>query len=354
MILAPGWTEFTRRPFVIRTPCRLSLLMVLLGLGLGVPDARAGTIQDVQKRGYLRCGVLDDYPGFGFLDNQGNHQGFDVDFCRAIAAALKVDVRYTKLTGKTRFPALQSGQVDVVLMLVTATMSRETKLGLDFPAVNFYDGQAFMVRQRLGVKSARELNGASICLTSGTTGEINVADFFRANGMKYQAVMFERIEDADRAYDQGRCDAVTSQAANLAAHRATLKNAAEHVVLPELISKEPMGPVTRSTDRQWSQAVKYIVNALLFAEEKGITRSNVDAAVKQNKDPEVQRLLGATGTLGPDAGLPADWAVRALRAAGNYGEIFERNLGKATIFKMERGLNDLWSKGGLHYPPPFK
>lgn len=332
---------------------RLMVLLVLLA-GALEGQARAGTIGDIQKRGYLKCGVLDDYPGFGYLDNQGNFQGFDIEFCRAIAAALKVEVRYTKLTGKTRFPALQSGQVDVVLMLVTATMSRETKLGLDFPAVNFYDGQAFLVRQRLGVKSARALNGASICLTSGTTGEINVADYFRANKMTYQAVMFERIEDADRAYDQGRCDAVTSQAANLAALRATLKNPAEHVVLPELISKEPMGPVTRSTDRQWSQAVKYIVNALFFAEEKGITRANVDATVKQASDPEVQRLLGVTGTLGPDAGLPSDWAVRVLRAVGNYGEVFERNLGRTTIFKMDRGLNDLWSKGGLHYPPPFK
>jgi general L-amino acid transport system substrate-binding protein len=249
---------------------------------------------------------------------------------------------------------LQSGEVDVVLMLVTETMGREAGLGLDFPVVNFYDGQAFMVRKDLGVTSARELDGASVCLTSATTGEVNTADFFRANGMTYQAVMFEKIDDSDRAYDEGRCDVDLGQAANLAALRATLANPDEHIILPELISKEPMGPVTRSDDRQWSQAVKWIVNALLFAEEKGVTKANVVEMKDKSQDPEVQRMLGASGSLAQDAGLPEGWAVRAIERVGNYGEIFEANLGESTMFKMDRGLNALWSDVGLHYPPPFK
>jgi general L-amino acid transport system substrate-binding protein len=332
----------------------LALATGVLTAVAGAGAAQAGTIDEVQERGYLKCGVLSTYPGFGFTDSEGNYKGFDVDFCHAIAAALDVDVRFTKLTGKTRFPALQSGEVDVVLMLVTETMGREAGLGLDFPVVNFYDGQAFMVRKDLGVTSARELDGASVCLTSATTGEVNTADFFRANGMTYQAVMFEKIDDSDRAYDEGRCDVDLGQAANLAALRATLANPDEHIILPELISKEPMGPVTRSDDRQWSQAVKWIVNALLFAEEKGVTKANVVEMKDKSQDPEVQRMLGASGSLAQDAGLPEGWAVRAIERVGNYGEIFEANLGESTMFKMDRGLNALWSDGGLHYPPPFK
>jgi general L-amino acid transport system substrate-binding protein len=331
------------------------LASVLLVLTVLTSLAQAGTtIQDIQSRRYLKCGVLNDYAGFGFIDAKGNYQGFDVDFCRAIAAALGVEVRYTNLTGKTRFPALQSNEVDVVLMLVTETMGRETALGLDFPTVNFYDGQAYMVRKSLGIKTALQLNGASICMTSATTGEVNTADFFRKNKMTYKPVMFERIEDSYRAYDEGRCDAALGQSANLYALRAELKNPGEHVVLPEYISKEPMGPVTRGSDRQWSTAVKYIVHALLFAEEAGVTQANVQEMAKSANDPEVRRMLGADGNLGPDAGLPKDFAFRAIKAVGNYGEIFERNLGKPTKFKMERGLNALWSKGGLYYPMPFK
>jgi len=327
--------------------------LILLVILMASPG-QAGTIPDIQARKYLKCGVLNDYPGFGFLDEKGNYQGFDVDFCRAISATLNVEVRYTNLTGKTRFPALQSNEVDVVLMLVTQTMGRETALGLDFPVVNFYDGQAYMVKKSLGVKSALQLNGASVCLTSGGTGEVNTADFFRKNKMTYKPVNFERIDDANRAYDQGRCDVALGQSANLYALRATLKNPEEHLVLPEYISKEPMGPVTRGSDRQWSVAVKYIVHALLFAEEAGVTQANVEGMVRTAGDPEVRRMLGADGTLGPDAGLPKDFAVRAIKAVGNYGETFERNLGRPTKFKMERGLNALWSNGGLHYPIPFK
>lgn len=332
----------------------LALIVTLLLQGPLATIARAGTIDDIQARGHLNCGVLSSYPGFGFLDAQGNYQGFDIEFCRAIGAALGVEVQYTELSGKTRFPALLSGQVDVVLMLVTQTMGRETKLAFDFPAINFYDGQAFMVRRDLQLRSARELDGASVCLTSGTTGEVNVADFFRTNDLVYRAVMFEKIDDADRAYDEGRCDTVTSQSANLAAHRALLADPDAHVVLPGLFSKEPMGPVTRADDREWSQAVKYIVHALVLAEEKGVTQATVDEIAETSRDPEVRRLLGVTGSLGPDAGLPQTWALDAIRAVGHYGEIFDRNLGPNTIFKMERGLNALWTDGGLMYAPPFK
>jgi general L-amino acid transport system substrate-binding protein len=317
--------------------------------------ALGGLISDIQSRGYMKCGVLNSYAGFGFLDAQGKYQGFDIDFCRAIAAALGTDLRYTNLTGKTRMPAVQSGEVDVVLMLVTETMSRETNLGLDYPAVNFYDGQAYMVRKNLGVKSALELNGASVCLTSASTGEVNTADFFRKHGMSYKPVIFERIDDSNRAYNEGRCDVAMGQSANLYAWRATLKNPNEHVVLPEFISKEPMGPVTRGNDRQFTMAVKFIVHALMLAEEKGVTQANVEQMARDPKtDPEVRRMLGADGTLGPDAGLPKDFAVRAIKAVGNYGEIFENNLGQPTKFKMQRGLNALWSDGGLYYPIPFK
>jgi general L-amino acid transport system substrate-binding protein len=317
--------------------------------------ALGGLISDIQSRGYMKCGVLNSYAGFGFLDAQGKYQGFDIDFCRAIAAALGTDLRYTNLTGKTRMPAVQSGEVDVVLMLVTETMSRETNLALDYPAVNFYDGQAYMVRKNLGVKSALELNGASVCLTSASTGEVNTADFFRKHGMSYKPVIFERIDDSNRAYNEGRCDVAMGQSANLYAWRATLKNPNEHVVLPEFISKEPMGPVTRGNDRQFTMAVKFIVHALMLAEEKGVTQANVEQMARDPKtDPEVRRMLGADGTLGPDAGLPKDFAVRAIKAVGNYGEIFENNLGQPTKFKMQRGLNALWSDGGLYYPIPFK
>jgi len=336
---------------------RTSILLILVSLltSYSVPEnVNAETIDEIRSRGHLKCGVLSTYPGFGFLDAHGNYQGFDIEFCRAIGAALNVDVQYTELSGKTRFPALLSGQVDVVLMLVTQTMRRETKLALDFPAINYYDGQAFMVRRELQLNSAHELDGASVCLTSGATGEINVADFFRKTDMTYRAVTFEKIDDSDRAYDEGRCDAVTSQSANLSAHRALLSEPEAHIVLPELISKEPMGPVTRSSDRQWSQAVKYIVHALILAEENGVTKANVDVLVQTTRDPEIRRLLGVTGSLGPDAGLPQDWALNAIQAVGNYGEIFERNLGPDTIFKIERGLNALWSDGGLMFAPPFK
>jgi len=317
--------------------------------------ALGGLISDIQSRGYMKCGVLNSYAGFGFLDAQGKYQGFDIDFCRAIAAALGTDLRYTNLTGKTRMPAVQSGEVDVVLMLVTETMSRETNLALDYPAVNFYDGQAYMVRKNLGVKSALELNGASVCLTSASTGEVNTADFFRKHGMSYKPVIFERIDDSNRAYNEGRCDVAMGQSANLYAWRATLKNPNEHVVLPEFISKEPMGPVTRGNDRQFTMAVKFIVHALMLAEEKGVTQANVEQMARDPKtDPEVRRMLGADGTLGPDAGLPKDFAVRAIKVVGNYGEIFENNLGQPTKFKMQRGLNALWSDGGLYYPIPFK
>jgi len=333
----------------------LRLVLVLLSACLPPLAApQASTISDIQARGTMKCGVLSDYAGFGYLESTGRFTGFDIDFCRAIAAALGVKVEYAKLDGKTRFPALTSGEVDVALMLITDTMSRETALGVDFPAINFFDGQGYMVKKELGVTSVRGLNGASVCVTSASTGAVNTADFFRANNMTYNPVEFQRIEDAQRAYDEGRCDALIGQTANLAALLAMLKNPDDNIILPELISKEPMGPATRSTDRQFSQAIRWIVNGLLFAEEQGITQANVDERVKTAADPEVRRFLGAEGTLGQDAGLPADWAVRMIKEVGNYAEVFDRNVGPNTMFKMNRGINALWTKGGLYYPMPFK
>jgi general L-amino acid transport system substrate-binding protein len=333
----------------------LALTLVCLAAPLlGSATGQASTIKDIQAREHLQCGVVTDYAGFGYLDNQGRFRGFDVDTCRAIGAALGVETQFTKLDGKTRFPALQSGEVDVVLMLVTDTMSRETALGFDFPAINFYDGQGYIVHKELNVHSIQGLNGASICVTSAGTGAINTADYFRSHKMTYKPVEYQRIEDADRAYDEGRCDALIGQIANLAALRATLKNPDAHVILPEMISREPMGPVTRSSDRQFSDAVRWIVNGLLFAEEKGITQENVDRIAASATDPEVRRFLGVEGTLAPDAGLPKDWAIKMIKAVGNYDEMFQRNLGPETPFKMKRGINALWTNGGLYYPLSFQ
>lgn len=328
---------------------------VALGFGLAASPARAAsTLATLKSRGYLQCGVVTDYAGFGYLDNQGRNQGFDVDFCRAVAAALGVQVQYSRVDGKTRFPALQSGEVDMAVMMITDAMSRESKLGIDFPALSFYDGQTYLVRKELNVHSVKDLAGAAICVTSGGTGAVNTADYFRAHGLTYKAVVFQRTEESNRAYTEGRCDAIIGQTANLAALRAVLKDPDNHVMVPEMISREPMGPAVSAADRQFSQVVRWVVNGLILAEAKGITQANVEEMAAKSTDAEVRRFLGAEGDLGPDAGLPKDWAVRMVKQVGNYGEIFNRNVGPGTIFKMERGLNALWSNGGLLYPLSFQ
>ena len=316
--------------------------------------AAAGTLDDIKRRGHLKCGVGVQSPAFAFADNQGVYRGFDVSFCRATAAGIGVDVKFTQLSAKERFPALQSGEVDVLYRTTTWTMGRDVKLGFDFQGVNYYDGQGFMVRKSLGVKSAKELEGAAVCVATGTTTELNLADFFRTNGMKYKAVVFEKAADTRNAYDAGRCDAYTTDRSSLASSRAALKNPAEHLILPEVISKEPLGPTTRHGDNRWGDVVRWILNALIIAEEKGITQANIDQVRRDSKDPEINRMLGLTGSFGQDMGLDKDWAYKAIKAEGNYGEIFEKTLGPNTPIGLDRGLNQLWSKGGILYAPPIR
>jgi general L-amino acid transport system substrate-binding protein len=318
------------------------------------PLAQAATLDDVKSRGELRCGVSGSLPGFAAPDSRGEMQGFDVDFCRALAAAIGVKLRTLPSTAKERFPQLQSGEVDVLFRNTTWTMSRDVNLGFDFAGVNYYDGQGFMVRKSLGVKSARELDGAAVCVDTGTTTELNLADYFRTLGMKYKPVVFEGADNVRAAYDAGRCDVHTTDKSGLAGQRSALKNPAEHVILPETISKEPLGPVVRHGDSAWGDVVRWLLNALIVAEEKGITQANVARMASGSKDPEVQRLLGTTGTFGQDLGLSADWAVKAIHAVGNYGEIFTRNLGPSTPLNLDRGLNERWDKGGILFAPPVR
>jgi general L-amino acid transport system substrate-binding protein len=330
----------------------------MTGLGLALAllfaaTAFGGTLDEIKKRGALKCGVNPNLPGFSYVDSKGERQGFDIDFCRALAAAIGVEARFSPATAKDRFTQLQSGEVDVLYRNTTVTSSRDTKLGLDFAAINYYDGQGFMVRKSLNVKSAKQLNGATICVETGTTTEKNLADWFRSNKLQFKALTFEGNDPTRQAYEAGRCDAYTTDASGLAASRMIMKNPAEHVILPEIISKEPLGPMTRHGDNQWTDIVRWVFYASLIAEEKGLTKANVEQ-MKSSDDPEIKRMLGVTDTVGPDMGLPQDWAVRAIKAAGNYGEIFDRNIGPSTPLRLERGMNALWTQGGLQYAMPIR
>jgi general L-amino acid transport system substrate-binding protein len=318
------------------------------------PLAWSGTLDDVKKKGWLQCGIAQNLAGFAYTDAQGQFKGFDVDFCRGLAAAIGVDVKFTATTAKERFPALQSGEVDVLFRNTTWTMSRDTKLGFDFVGVNYYDGQGFMVRKTLGIKSAKELGGATVCVNTGTTTELNLADFFRGNGMSYKAVKYEKADDVRLAYEAGRCDVHTTDASGLAAQRSAMTDPSAHMILPEIISKEPLGPTVRHGDNQWGDVVRWLLNTLIIAEEKGVTQSNVDQVAGSTEDPDTQRTLGTTGSLWDDMGLDQKSPIRAIKAVGNYGEIFERNIGKATPLALDRGLNQLWTKGGILYAPPVR
>jgi general L-amino acid transport system substrate-binding protein len=335
---------------------RLLATFTVLALALAsAPLASAQkTLADVKARGSLKCGTGEQSPAFSFADEQGNWKGFDVDFCKAIAAAIGVPVKFTQLTAKERFPALQSGEVDVLYRTTTWTMSRDTKLGFDFAGVNYYDGQGFMVRKQLGVKSAKELDGATVCVAPGTTTELNLADYFRSHGMKYKAVVIESAPEVAKAYDAGRCDVFTTDRSSLASRRPTLKTPADNIILPEVISKEPLGPAVRHGDNNWGDIVRWVLNALIIAEEKGVTQANVAQMAKDSKDPEVLDMLGTTGDFGKDMGLNNDWAFNAIKAVGNYGEIFDRDLGPKTPIGLDRGINQLWSKGGILYAPPIR
>ena len=318
--------------------------------------ASAGTLDTVKSKGQLTCGSNTGLAGFGAPDDKGVWKGLDVDVCRAIAAAIFNDptkVKFVPLSSKDRFTALQSGEVDVLVRNSTWTMSRDTSLGLNFTGVNYYDGQGFMVRKKLGVSSALELNGASVCTQQGTTTELNLADFFRANKMKYEVVAFATSDETIKAYDAGRCDAFTTDASGLYAERLKLTNPADHIVLPEIISKEPLGPAVRHGDDQWFDLVKWVLYAMVNAEELGVTQANLDQMLKSD-NPEIKRLLGTEGKYGEMIGLSNDWVVRIIKSVGNYGESFERNVGEGSPLKIKRGLNALWSKGGLQYAPPIR
>ena len=328
-----------------------------IGLAMSATGASAqATLAQVKQRGILNCGSNTGLAGFGVPDAQGNWKGLDVDLCRAIAATIFNDpskVKFIPLSAKDRFTALQSGEVDVLVRNSTWTMTRDASLGLLFTGVNYSDGQGFLVRKKLGVNSALQLSGASVCTQQGTTTELNLADYFRANNLKYEVVAFATSDETVKAYDAGRCDAFTTDASGLYAERLKLTNPDEHLVLPEIISKEPLGPSVRNNDPQWFNLVKWTHFAMLDAEELGVTQANVDQQLK-SENPEIKRLLGTEGKFGEQIGLTPDWVVRIIKHVGNYGESFERNVGQGSLLKIARGQNGLWTKGGLQYAPPVR
>ncbi|MEQ1753649.1 MAG: amino acid ABC transporter substrate-binding protein [Micropepsaceae bacterium] len=335
------------------------ILAVALALSAGAAPAWAAsspTLERIKKNGFLRCGVNEGLPGFANPDNKGNWTGFDVDFCRALAAVIFNDpakVRFTPTSAKVRFTTLQSGEVDLLSRNTTWSMSRDVQLGLEFIGVTYYDGQGFLVPRKLKVASAKQLNGATVCTNTGTTTELNLADYFRANNLKYKVIAFEKNAEVLAAYDAGRCDVYTTDASGLYAERLKLKAPDDHIILPEIISKEPLGPAVNHGDQQWGDIVRWTLFALVNAEELGVTSKNVDQMVK-SQNPEIRRLLGAEGAFGTSLGLSNDWVVRAVKKVGNYGEIFERNVGLGSPLKIKRGLNALWSKGGILYAPPVR
>ena len=314
------------------------------------------TLEAVKARGQLSCGVSQGLPGFSTPDDKGNWTGLDVDICRAIAAAIFNDaskIKFVPLSAKDRFTALQSGEIDVLSRNTTWTLSRDTSLGANFTGVTYYDGQGFLVKKSLKVNSALELNSASVCVQTGTTTEQNLADYFKGNNMKYEVIAFATADETIKAYESGRCDVFTSDVSQLYAERLKLANVAEHVVLPEVISKEPLGPMVRHGDDQWFDVVKWTLYAMVGAEELGMTQKNIDEIAKSDK-PEIKRAVGTDGNLGEQLGLTKDWMVRIVKAVGNYGESFERNVGSGSKLGIARGLNNLWSKGGIQYAPPIR
>jgi general L-amino acid transport system substrate-binding protein len=334
----------------------ISTLVLAATIGFAASSASAQVLNSVKQRGILNCGANGTLAGFGLPDAQGKWSGLDVDFCKAVAAAIFDDpnkVKFVPLSSKDRFTALQSGEVDLLARNTTWTSSRDTSLGLNFTGVNYYDGQGFMVRKALKVNSALELNSAAVCVQQGTTTELNLADYFRANKMTLKTVTFATADEAVKAYDAGRCDAYTTDASGLYSERLRLAAPNDHVVLPEIISKEPLGPSVRHGDDQWFDIVKWVHYAMLNAEELGITSKNLDEMTK-SANPEVKRLLGSEGSYGEQLGLTKDWAVRIIKHVGNYGESFERNVGEGSPLKIARGLNRLWSKGGIQYAPPVR
>jgi general L-amino acid transport system substrate-binding protein len=341
----------------IGTLLRLAAVGLLAAFGVAGTAAAGPTLDKIKQSGAVTCGVPTGVPGFAQPDNQGKYAGFDVDICRALSAAIFGEpdkVKYTPLTAQQRFTALQSGEVDVLSNNTTWTLQRDTDLGFNFGPVVFYDGQGFMVPKKLGVKAGKELNGATICVQPGTTTELNLADFFRANKMEFKPVVIEKIDEIYAAFFSGRCDVMTGDASALAAQRVgRASNPDDYIVLPERISKEPLAPVVRHGDEQWHDIVDWVVYALVQAEESGITTANVDDMLKSD-DPAIKRMLGVTPGMGKSLGLDEKWAYNAIKMVGNYGEIFDHYLGLGSPLKLERGYNNLWTKGGLMYAMPIR
>ena len=336
---------------------RLTLVaLVLLAFAITGP-AVAGTLENVKTKGILTCGISEGVPGFSMPDSTGKWVGFDVDMARAVAAAVLKDpskVKFVPLASKQKIVAVSSGQVDLTSRTTTWTLKRDGKQGVDFTHVVFYDGQGFLIKNSLGVKSARELDGASVCVTAGTTTELNLADFARTNGIKVEAVVFDGKKEALNAYASGRCDCFTTDISQLASLRSTLKKPRSHSILPEVISKEPLAPLVRHGDNQWKDIVTWVINGLVAAEENGITMANVDTMKSKAKNPVIQRMLGTSGDTGSYLGLDKEWLVRAIKAVGNYGEIYNRHFGPGTPLDIPRGVNNLWQKGGLQYALPIR
>jgi len=330
--------------------------ILVFGLMFVAQSATAQTLKSVKDRGVLNCGSNGTLAGFGLPDANGKWTGLDVDLCRAVAAAIFNDaakVKFVPLSAKDRFTALQSGEVDLLVRDTTWTLSRDSSLGLNFAGVDYYDGQGFMVRKALNLKSALELNGASVCLQQGTTTELNASDFFRTHRMQFKPITFATANEAVKAYDAGRCDAYTSDASSLYSERLRLASPNDHMLLPEIISKEPLGPAVRHGDDQWLDVVKWTLFAMINAEELNLTAKNIDE-MKTSTNPDVRRFVGTEGNYGEQLGLSKDWAANIVKLVGNYGEVFERNVGVGSPLKIDRGLNRLWNKGGIQYAPPIR
>jgi general L-amino acid transport system substrate-binding protein len=343
----------------MRTMYSIAAASVLAASTLATPTAHAGkTLDAIKARDQVICGVNTGLAGFSAADSQGKWSGMDVDTCRAVAAALLGDdkkVKYVPLTAQQRFTALQSGEIDMLARNTTYTMSRDTSLGLTFAGITYYDGQGFMVPTKTKITDAKQLKGATVCVQAGTTTEKNLTDFSRANKLDIKPIVFEKLEAATGAYFAGRCVSYTTDASGLASVRnKEAKNPADHVILPQLISKEPLGPAVRRGDEEWAAIVRWVVNGLIEAEEYGVTQANAAQMAESSTDPVVMRILGKSEDTGKWVGLDRQWMLRALKATGNYGEIFERNVGPKTAIALPRGLNNLWTKGGLQYAPPIR
>jgi general L-amino acid transport system substrate-binding protein len=337
-------------------------MRVIIAIAVGLfclthtPASAQGTLQRVKERGAVVCGTSQGVPGFSLPDSAGKWVGFDIDWCRALAAAIFNDpekARYVSLSGKDRLTALQSGEIDVLARTTTWTLARDAGQGLDFTAINYFDGQGFLVKKSAKITSLKEMDGASICVAQGTTTELNLADYFRANRMKYEPVAYQSADEVIQAYQAGRCDAYTTDLSQLGATRLKMQNSDEHLLLPEVVSKEPLGAWVRQGDSQWFDIVRWTLFAMLNAEELGVTQANISEMLK-SENPEIRRLVGVEGKLGEGLGLTGDWAVRIVKAVGNYGESFDRHLGEKSSIKLPRGPNQLWTKGGLHYAPPVR